>query len=323
MITTTGTAKTRKKRRRNDSEIRNFTTPLSQTMRAYRRISDLPPGRRLKAVFGDVLRRINPGLSAAVDAAPFDPAWGSAAKLMRNSHLAEAVGRRDHEKLRRYFTHYWSSGTSVEFFDGFAFRFEELFLRYHAVIADHLAGLLPKLGDGPIRLVEVGSGDGKVLEWLSAQLPGIAAFYGVDLNEREIEKCRERHRDSTRLHFHAGDLHAWLLANPAPRTILVTNGGVFEYLLEHEMRALFQELRASCSPCLVAITESIADDHDLDRELHSITYGREFAFSHNYPAMLRDAGFTIEWERNRPTKPGEDSHPVRWYQILASGLDTD
>lgn len=222
--------------------------------------------------------------------------------------------------MRRYFTHYWSSGTSLEFFDGFGYRFEELFLRHHAVIAEHLVGLFPKLGEGPIRLVEVGSGDGKVLEWLSARLPGIDAFHGVDLNEREIEKCRERHRDSKRLHFHSGDLRDWLLANPAPRTILVTNGGVFEYLLEHEMRALFRELREVCSPCLVAVTESIADDHDLDAEPCSLAYGREFAFSHNYPAILRGSGFEIEWERNRPTEPGEENHPVRWYQLLASGV---
>lgn len=289
-------------------------------MKAYRRLSDLPPGRRLKAQLGSLLRRLQPRLSAAVDAAPFDPAWGAAAKLIRNAHLAEAVERRDHAKLRRYFTHYWSSATSVEFFDGFSFRFGELFLRHHAVIATHLGGLLPMLGEGPVRLVEVGSGDGKVLEWLAAQLPGIETLHGVDLNEREIEKCRQRHRDSPRLHFHAGDLHAWLLANPVPRTILVTNGGVFEYLLEDELRALFAELRHSCSPCLVAVTESIADDHDLDTEPHSIAYGREFAFSHNYPAILRDTGFAIEWERNRPTQPGEESHPVRWYQLLASGV---
>jgi len=289
-------------------------------MEAYRHTSDLPCGRRFRAALGNVLRRLRPRLSEAVDAAPFDPSWGAAGRLIRNAHLAEAVGCGDHEKLRRYFTHYWASGTSVEFFEGFAHRFEDLFLRHHAVIATHLAGLLPKLGDGPVRLVEVGSGDGRVLEWLSQALPGIATFHGIDLNEREVEKCRDRHRGSPRLHFHVGDLLAWLRAHPAPRTILVTNGGVFEYLLENELRALFAELRESCSPCLVAVTESIADDHDLVRETSSLPYGHEFAFSHNYPAILRDAGYTIEWQRNRPTQPGEENHPVRWYQLLAGAV---
>ena len=286
-------------------------------MNAYRSTSDLPLHRRAKAAVGNLLRCLRPDLAKRVDARPFDPGWTSSAKLIRNAHLLNAVDRKDHETLRRYFTHYWSSATSTEFYEGFAHRFEDLFLRHHAVIADRIAESLPLLGDGPIRLVEVGSGDGKVLEWLSEKLPGIATFHGVDLNAREIQRCRERHSDSSRLFFHEGDLLGWLRATPAPRTVLVTNGGVFEYLLEDELRNLFSELRLLCAPCLVAITESIATDHDLDTEVHSLPYGHEFAFSHNYSALLRSSGFELTWERNRPTQPGEENYPVRWFQLVA------
>ena len=286
-------------------------------MNAYRSTSDLPLHRRAKAAVGNLLRCLRPDLAKRVDARPFDPGWTSAAKLIRNAHLLNAVDRKDHETLRRYFTHYWSSATSTEFYEGFAHRFEELFLRHHAVIADRIAESLPVLGDGPIRLVEVGSGDGKVLEWLSEKLPGIATLHGVDLNAREIQRCRERHCDSSRLFFHEGDLLGWLRANPAPRTVLVTNGGVFEYLLEDELRNLFSELRLLCAPCLVAITESIATDHDIETEEHSLPYGHEFAFSHNYSALLRSSGFELTWERNRPTQPGEENYPVRWFQLVA------
>jgi len=44
---------------------------------------------------------------------------GAAAKLIRNAHLLNAVQGRDYESLRRYFTHYWSSALSAEFFEGF------------------------------------------------------------------------------------------------------------------------------------------------------------------------------------------------------------
>jgi hypothetical protein len=290
-------------------------------MKVYRTASDLPAGRRLKAMAGSFLKILRPGLADAVDAAPFDPAWGAAAKLIRNAHLAEAVRRGDHEKLRRYFTHYWSSATSAEFYEGFAHRFEELFLRHHSLISDHVGDALPGLGEGPVRLVEVGSGDGKVLEWFAERLPEIDTLHGVDLNDREIRRCRENHRDSSRLFFHTGDLLAWLRENPAPRTVLVTNGGVFEYLLEDELRTLFGELRSLCSPCLVAVTESIGDDHDLENDTSSLPYGHELAFSHNYPTILREAGFAIHWERNRPTEPGEENHPVRWYQLVAGSLN--
>lgn len=297
-------------------------TPASPSfllpMRVYRSVRELPANRRLKAFAGSLLARLRPSLSAAVDEKPFDPGWGAAGKLIRNAHLADAVHRGDHGKLRRYFTDYWSSATSAEFYEGFAHRFEDLFLRHHALIADHIVEALPVLGEGPVRLVEVGSGDGKVLEWFGEKVPALASLHGVDLNEREIEKCRGRHHDSSRLFFHAGDLLAWLRANPAPRTVLVTNGGVFEYLLEHELRALFSELRELCDPCLVAITESVGDDHDFGDEPSSIPYGHELAFSHNYPAILSDTGFSITWRRDRPTLPGEENHPVRWYQVVAT-----
>ena len=290
-------------------------------MRAYRRPSDLPLDRRAKAFWGNFLKILNPALAAAVDEKPFDPGWGPAGKLIRNAHLADAVRRRDHETLRRYFTHYWSSATSEEFYEGFAYRFEELFLRHHAIVADHISGMLPLLGDGNVRLVEVGSGDGRVLEWLSNKLEAVTGFHGVDLNAREIEKCRERHEGSDRLFFHSGDLREWLRRHPAPNTVLVTNGGVLEYILHEELIALFREFRSLCSPCLIAITESIGSDHDLQRESESLPYGNEFAFSHNYPAILRKAGFEIRWERDRPTEPGEENYPVRWYQMVAVSTD--
>lgn len=286
-------------------------------MRVYRTASDLPLNRRVKALAGNLLKFLRPGLARRVDEKPFDPGWGPAGKLIRNAHLLNAVDRRDHETLRRYFTDYWSSTTSEEFYEGFAHRFEELFLRHHAIIAERIADLLPTLGEGGARLVEVGSGDGRVLEWLSQNLQGITEFHGVDLNAREIAKCQEAHRESEKLHFHAGDLLEWLRSHPTPRTLLVTNGGVLEYILREELIAIFTEFRELCGPCVVAITESIGTDHDLDHETRSFPYGHELAFSHNYPALLREAGFEIRWERDRPTNPGEENYPVRWYQLVA------
>jgi hypothetical protein len=289
-------------------------------MRTYRSTSDLPFARRFKACVGHLIRFLRPRFSARVDQRPFDPEWGWSGRFVRNALLADAVKRADHETLRRYFTDYWSSATSVEFYEGYSHRFEDLFLRHHAVVAEPIARLLPDLGEGPIRLVEVGSGDGRVLEWLSQNLDGVAEFHGVDLNAREIAKCAETHRHSDRLHFHAGDLLDCLRAHPAPRTILVTNGGVLEYVLRDELLAIFAEFRELCSPCIVAITESVGTDHDLDREPQSYPYGHELAFSHNYPAILRESGFEIGWERNRPTQPGEENYPVRWYQLVARGM---
>jgi len=49
-------------------------------MRIYRSASDLPSARRLKAVAGNFLKILNPGLAAAVDEKTFDPQWGGGGK---------------------------------------------------------------------------------------------------------------------------------------------------------------------------------------------------------------------------------------------------
>ena len=287
-------------------------------MNIYSQASELPLSRRLKAAAGRLIGLIHPRLAAEVDERPFDPGWGVAGKFVRNAHLAHAVEKRDHRTLRRYFTHYWSSAISAEFYDHYNHRFEDLFLRHHAVIADHIENAVKDMALQEPRLVEIGSGDGKVLEWFSRRLPHFAELHGIDLNGVEIEKCRQIHRGNRLLHFHENDLIQWHRESSRPHTVLLSNGGVLEYLLEDELAEFFADFRARSSPCVIALSESIGRNHNLASDLQSHPYGVELAFSHNYPRLLRDAGFEIQWERDRPTEPGEENYPVRWYQIVAA-----
>jgi len=291
---------------------------IGNTVKAYRQLSDFPPKRRAKALLGRGLKTLLPKLAQRVHERPFHPRWGIAGRLIRNGHLADAVESRDHETLQRFFTDYWSSETSAEFYDQFAQRFEDLFLRFHAGIVDRIADATAHFGPGSARLVEVGCGDGRVHHYMARHLPGIGEFHGIDLNATQIANCRITHRDTPNFHFHAENLVSWIAANPAAGTIFVTNGGVLEYLLRRQLVELFENLRSSCSPCLIAITETVAIDHDLSREVESIPYGHEFAFSHNYQAILQEAGFETRWKADRFTEPGEENHPARWFQLIAS-----
>jgi trans-aconitate methyltransferase len=286
-------------------------------MKAYRNISDLPLKRRAKASLGFALRNLMPQLASQVREKPFDPRWGVAGRLIRNGHLAEAVGSRDHETLQRFFMDYWSSGTSAEFYDRYARRFEELFLRFHAGIVEEIADAMRHFDPAESRIVEVGSGDGRVLSHLAQRFPSLGAFHGIDLNAWQIANCRKVHRESSNLFFHDEDIMSWMNRNRASHTIFVTNGGVLEYLLRNQVRELFQLLRKDCTPCVIAITETLAIDHDLPNELESIPYGHEMAFSHNYGAILREAGFNTRWQNERLTQEGEENHPARWMQMVA------
>jgi hypothetical protein len=81
---------------------------------------------------------------------------------------------------------------------------------------------------------------------------------------------------------------------------------------------VLQQIAARTPFAWVVLTETLATDHELETETDTFPYGSELAFSHNYPAILRECGFTIEWTNDRFTKPGEENHPTRWLQLIAS-----
>jgi hypothetical protein len=288
-------------------------------MNAYRKASELPASRRVKACFGRLLRLISPGLARRVREKPFSGEWGFAGKLIRNADLADAVEAGDHRALQRFHQDFWTStAAEADFFDRFANRFEDLFLRRHAGIVDRIGGVVSEWGGGA-RVVEEGAGDGLVLGHLASRLTGFDSFHGIDLNPGQIVASSAAHSSDPRLHFEAANIMDWLGRNPAPKSLLFTNGGVLEYLRRDELLSLFQELKDGGMPCAVALTESVGLDHRFDTETASYPYALECALSHNYAAILREAGFAIRWERDRFTEAGEENHPTRWFQIVAEG----
>jgi len=182
----------------------------------------------------------------------------------------------------------------------------------------HIASVAKEFGVDEVRLVEVGAGDGLFLAHLSEAIPAIRALHGIDLNPAQVSTSRKIHGANTRLHFHHANIMDWLTEHPAPKTLLLTNGGVLEYLRRDELLDLFRTLKDS-GPCAVAITETLGIDHQLETEAASYPYGLECSFSHNYPRILEEAGFTIRWQRDRPTRAGEENHPTRWFQLMAVG----
>lgn len=288
-------------------------------MNVYRNSSELPASRRLKAFLGRILRRLRPGLAELVREKPFSGGWGTVGKLIRNADLADAVERSDHRALQRFHQDFWTStAAEADFFDRFANRFEDLFLRHHAGIVDRIAEVVSGWGGGA-RVVEVGAGDGLVLAHLASRLTGFDSFHGIDLNPGQIAASSAAHSADPRLRFETANIMNWLGNHPAPKSLLFTNGGVLEYLRRDELLSLFRELKEGGMPCAVALTESVGLDHRFDTETASYPYALECALSHNYAAILREAGFAIRWERDRFTEAGEENHPTRWFQIVAEG----
>lgn len=286
-------------------------------MKAYRSAVDLPRGRQVKAQFGRILHRLNPRMSTDVEQHPFSKEWGVLGRVVRNTHFYNAVESQDHDALHRYLCDYWASPVASVFFDHFSHRFEDLFLKFHSGIVDELVTALKGYANEPIRLIELGSGDGQVLEYLAEHLPMVDEFHGLDLNQKQIEECSAQHVESEKLSFHCSDIFEWLENHPAQNTVFFTNGGVLEYLTRGQLTKLFQLLRERSARCVVAITETIAVDHDLKNEHATFPYGNELAFSHNHPAVLREAGFEEQYRNDRLTTELEEWHPARWLQLVA------
>lgn len=286
-------------------------------MNAYRKLLDLPRGRLMKGLVGRMLIPWAPNYSREIRESPFGGGWGHVGRLIRNGFYLRAVVERDFDLTQKFLLDFWESPESKGFFDNFPHRFESVFLKHHSQIVDEIEQVSSGWSEMAPRIVEVGVGDGRVLAYLESQLEQFGEFVGIDVNREQIERNREAFSGNSKFTFSTENALHWLIRNPALGTVIYTNGGVFEYFSREQLLALFTELARSGRPCAVAVTETIASDHDLEGEPESFHYGRELSVSHNYPEILKEAGFRVCFHNDRPTKEGEENHPERWFQVLA------
>ncbi len=282
-----------------------------------RRFSDFPPSKRAKLAMGLLLLAAMPSLAARPNRQIFGDGSDRLGALVRNGLLGQAFLRRDHARLRRYLSAYWGE-YATRFHDDWDDRFERLFLGRDLGMVDHLGEWISERaasGEPVRRLCEIGCGGGRLLAFLAERFPELEELIGIDIGEARIELNRSTYPDR-RLQFHAADAVEWIPGHAKPHSVFVTNGGVLEYFLEEELARLFGWIASHCHPAAVLLIETIGTDHDLGSEPGSLVYGREMAFSHNYPHLLRQAGFSI---RHLSECAGfEQDGGGRWIRILAT-----
>ena len=292
---------------------------MAKKLRAYRSISDLPFHRLVKGAVGRTLMTLLPAQASMVKSDPFGQKHGAVGKLIRHGWFVKAVAERDHALITRFLGNYWSSQVSDEFYEGLSHRYETLFLAYHSAIVEETRKAMAFCGGPFSQLVEVGSGDGKILNHFSEALVAyIPTFHGIDLNLPQVQNNRKLFAERPSLSFHHADAGRWLREHPLPGTVLVANGGVLEYFTRAEVLELFTFLARNCAPCVISLTESIAADHNLAKEPDTYPYGFELSLSHNYSALLEAAGYTITYTNDRFTTPEESETVGRWLQLVAA-----
>jgi SAM-dependent methyltransferase len=159
-------------------------------------------------------------------------------------------------------------------------------------------------------LCEIGCGRGLMTSYFADNLKGVDRFFGLDLNETQIEMNRARFTNP-KVNFSAGDALAWIKQQTRPGWI-VTSYESLLYFSQVELEDLFAYVAKNLAPAAFAIMEILDSKYDLQRETASRAFDGVLHFSHNHPELLRRAGFTIRYQEERKTGG------VRWILLLAT-----
>lgn len=209
------------------------------------------------------------------------------------------------ESLAHFHGKFWADKYAVDVHGENAARFDATV----GLNEDLIAAVVGKIEQDRFdRLCEFGCGPGKLLSIIAARVTKPATFIGIDLSAEQTARNVSRSGDE-RVAFVTSDALAWAREHASERTLYVTYGGVLEYFTEQGVKDLFVAV-AKQKPACFALAEPIARDFDLAAEDRSRAFGDELSFSHNYPRLLAEAGFRIEWQTE--VSPG-----FRWLKLVA------
>ncbi|MDY8134322.1 class I SAM-dependent methyltransferase [Aquimarina sp. 2201CG5-10] len=223
-------------------------------------------------------------------------------RLMRRAILKNIEKKEDYDTLAELHQNYWTKQGS-DFFEATNDTFKNNFLPDCSFIFELLKDELSNQSEEFNTLVEIGTGNGNVLEYLSSEFPKIDHFVGIDLSSIQIDINNKKFHENKKLEFVALDGFEWVKKNGQGNTIFVTSRGVLEYFVEERLQAFLKEINDLGKTIFIAI-EPNGTEHNFETNPKSQPYGPERSFSHNYPKLFKDAGFSI-WHLSY--KPLEES----------------
>jgi precorrin-6B methylase 2 len=226
-------------------------------------------------------------------------------RLMRDALLHKAKKEKDFDTLSKFHQYFWKN-KGEEYFSTRKYNkvLEEFFVPQCSFLLDLLQEQLQKEAGKYNMLVEIGTGEGTVLEHLSLKMPQIERFVGIDLSTSQIDTNKKLFNKSPKLEFIASDAFDWIKDNRQDYMIIFTCNGVLEYFTQSRLQDFFNELNSMGKIIFIAI-EPVGVSHNFLKNPNSEIYGSENSFSHNYEKMFQDAGFTI-WHQSKIIYPQSD-----------------
>jgi SAM-dependent methyltransferase len=270
-------------------------------MRKFKLVVKNQLANAISIAFPSLAREIETGKN------PTKYAWLK--KQIIDGRKARSTKISDFDQLQEAHFDYWRGDLGTKFYGAYPSRFEDWFLGEHAILITELERLI-QTGSGINRIIEIGCGDGQVLNYLSCKLSGIKNAVGIDINKEIIQENNKKYKDNSKLEFIAIDGREGIRANLQDKTLILSYGGVLEYFSEQSVADIFRLIQSESRNCAIAVVEPIAPDHNLVTTLNSIPFGREKSFSHNHEYLLRETGFKIFFE-------GERFIEDRWKIVIA------
>src|SRR5262245_5419158 len=253
----------------------------------------LPAGARLEFAAGPRIAGMGHGRIRH----PLERGSSRLQRLWRWLAWSRAARRGDHRFLHERHARFWSTGDAANWHARTASRFERWFLVEHQEFIEAVVRVV----DADPRLVhfyEIGTGNGRVLEYFAGRLPSVREFAGVDLNQAQIDRNRAACSDD-RIRFECADAASFVAQLATPGSLFLTNAGVFEYFAPEVLVDLIGQVAARLAPSALAVIEPLAPDMDLETERDSRPFGFERSFSHNYPHLFEAAGFETVHRREK------------------------
>ncbi|MCY4179750.1 MAG: class I SAM-dependent methyltransferase [Litoreibacter sp.] len=143
-----------------------------------------------------------------------------------------------------------------------------------------------------VQVIEVGCGDGRALATMAERIPNVQSWTGVDINAEIIARNQETFAGRRELEFVTADATDWLTEHVGAGTLLMTYGGVMEYIAPETLKLWFT-LIAQNRGAGVLLVEPVDPNHDLAADPESHFFGWEQSYSHNHRSLLERSGLRI------------------------------
>lgn len=224
-------------------------------------------------------------------------------RFMRYALVRKLDKIQDHDAIAESNRKFWEDNSAVELFNETEDTFQTDFLPNCTFIFDQLKKELSNQSEQYTTIVEIGTGNGDVLNFLSNEFPQVNRLVGIDLSQHQIDLNTKRFKENQKLEFVAADAYDWVIEHGQSNAIYVSSRGVLEYFLEDRLQDLLTKIYQLDNIFFVAIEPNGAD-HNFETHPTTQLYGNEPSFSHNYPQLFKNAGFTLWHFSQKPWHNG-------------------